>query len=54
MAEIVPSVKNPRFEDLEGINRIVNESKDKIANSDHLLPLFESQKCEGGGNFTEA
>ena len=26
----MPSVKNPRLEDMDGINRIVNEEKDEI------------------------
>ena len=37
MVEIVPSVKNPRLEDMDGINRIVNEEKDKTSNSGLLL-----------------
>ena len=39
MVEIMPSVKNPRLEDMDGINKIVNEEKDKIWNSGHLLKL---------------
>ena len=51
MAEIVPSIKNPRLEDMDGINRIVNEEKDKTSNSGLLLQkerrkhAGEEQKC---------
>ena len=44
MIEIVPSVKNPRLGDIDGINKIVNEEEDKRVNSDHLLPSKRDQK----------
>ena len=30
MAEIVSSVKNPRLEDIDGINKIVNDNKTNL------------------------
>ena len=47
MAEIVPSVKYPMLEDMDGINRIVNEEKDKTSNSGILLQK-ERRKRAGG------
>ena len=46
-AESVPSVKNPRLEDMDDINRIVNEEKDKTSNSGFLLQK-ERRKRAGG------
>ena len=43
----MPSVKNPRLEDMDGINRIVNEEKDKTTNSGLLLQK-ERRKRVGG------
>ena len=41
------SVKNPRLEDMDDINRIVNEKKDKTSNSGLLLQK-ERRKRAGG------
>ena len=35
--------------DIDGIFGILNDNKDEIGNSDHLLPLLKGQKHEGGG-----
>ena len=39
MAEIVPSVKNPKLRDMMDIFRMFNEEKDKKPNSDLLLQM---------------
>ena len=49
MAEIVPSVKIVERREISGILGNVNEEKDKIANSSHLLPSKRIQKREGDG-----
>ena len=43
----MPSVKNQRLEDMDGINRIVNEEKNKTLNSGLLLQK-ERRKRAGG------
>ena len=43
----MPSVKNLRLKDMDGINRIVNEEKDKTSNSGLLLQK-ERRKRAGG------
>ena len=42
MAEIVPSVKNPRLEDIDGINKIVNDNKTNLNSC--LLQKLETPK----------
>ena len=37
MAEIVSSVKNPRLEDIDGINKIFNEIRQKMNSSSSPL-----------------
>ena len=44
MAEIVPSVKNPKLRDMMGIFGMFNEEKDKKPNSDRLLQMKLSTK----------
>ena len=43
MAEIVPSVKNPKLRDMMGISKIVNEEKDKNLHS-VVFPKLKEQK----------
>ena len=44
MAEIVPSVKNPKLRDMMGIFEMFNEEKDKKPNSDLLLQTKKKEQ----------
>ena len=43
----MPSVKNPRLENMDDINRIVNEEKDKTSNSGFLLQKERRKRARG-------